>query len=139
LPGTYAPGKRQELTLAATEGTAAARARPPAGSTRAIAAASTRAIAAELGVAQATVHYTFGTKEDLYRAVMEQLTHDLVGQVAKWAPTDFRVRGDGRLAGRRPVAYRARAADQPRAAQRADDAGAADPQPARGRRRSRRW
>ncbi|MGW2522407.1 TetR/AcrR family transcriptional regulator [Streptomyces sp. NPDC001617] len=53
-----------------------------------VAAGSTRAIAAELGVAQATVHYTFGTKEDLYRAVMEQLTHDPVGQVAKWAPTD---------------------------------------------------
>ncbi|SDP54125.1 transcriptional regulator, TetR family [Streptomyces sp. cf386] len=53
-----------------------------------VAAGSTRAIAAELGVAQATVHYTFGTKEDLYRAVMEQLTHDLVTQVKAWAPTD---------------------------------------------------
>lgn len=53
-----------------------------------VAAGSTRAIAAELGVAQATVHYTFGTKEDLYRAVMEQLTHDLITQVGRSAPTD---------------------------------------------------
>lgn len=53
-----------------------------------VAAGSTRAIAAELGVAQATVHYTFGTKEELYRAVMEQLTHDLVDQVTQAAPTD---------------------------------------------------
>jgi AcrR family transcriptional regulator len=53
-----------------------------------VAAGSTRAIAAELGVAQATVHYTFGTKEDLYRAVMEQLTEDLVAQVERAAPTD---------------------------------------------------
>ncbi|MDC0773523.1 TetR/AcrR family transcriptional regulator [Streptomyces sp. HD] len=53
-----------------------------------VAAGSTRAIAAELGVAQATVHYTFGTKEDLYRAVMEQLTENLVAQVERTAPTD---------------------------------------------------
>ncbi|MDX3519988.1 TetR/AcrR family transcriptional regulator [Streptomyces scabiei] len=53
-----------------------------------VAAGSTRAIAAELGVAQATVHYTFGTKEDLYRAVMEQLTHDLISQVQAAAPSD---------------------------------------------------
>ncbi|WP_416966845.1 TetR/AcrR family transcriptional regulator [Streptomyces sp. 4F14] len=53
-----------------------------------IAAGSTRAIAAELGVAQATVHYTFGTKEDLYRSVMEQLTADLVTQVERAAPED---------------------------------------------------
>ncbi|WP_333738397.1 TetR/AcrR family transcriptional regulator [Streptomyces sp. IBSBF 2806] len=53
-----------------------------------VAAGSTRAIAAELGVAQATVHYTFGTKEELYRAVMEQLTHDLVDQVTRATPTD---------------------------------------------------
>lgn len=53
-----------------------------------VAAGSTRAIAAELGVAQATVHYTFGTKEDLYRAVMEQLTHDLVAHVKESAPDD---------------------------------------------------
>ncbi|WEH13051.1 TetR/AcrR family transcriptional regulator [Streptomyces sp. VNUA24] len=51
-----------------------------------VAAGSTRAIAAELGVAQATVHYTFGTKEDLYRAVMEQLTHDLIEQVEGAVP-----------------------------------------------------
>ena len=53
-----------------------------------VAAGSTRAIAAELGVAQATVHYTFGTKEDLYRAVMEQLTHDLIAQVEGAAQAD---------------------------------------------------
>ncbi|MFD4560875.1 TetR/AcrR family transcriptional regulator [Streptomyces sp. NPDC058469] len=53
-----------------------------------VAAGSTRAIAAELGVAQATVHYTFGTKEGLYRAVMEQLTQDLVAQVERAAPAD---------------------------------------------------
>lgn len=53
-----------------------------------VAAGSTRAIAAELGVAQATVHYTFGTKEELYRAVMEQLTRDLSDQVTRAAPTD---------------------------------------------------
>ncbi len=53
-----------------------------------VAAGSTRAIAAELGVAQATVHYTFGTKEDLYRAVMERLTHDLIAQVERAAPAD---------------------------------------------------
>jgi AcrR family transcriptional regulator len=51
-----------------------------------VAAGSTRAIAAELGVAQATVHYTFGTKEELYRAVLEQLTQDLVAQVERVAP-----------------------------------------------------
>ncbi|MCX4911232.1 TetR/AcrR family transcriptional regulator [Streptomyces sp. NBC_00878] len=53
-----------------------------------VAAGSTRAIAAELGVAQATVHYTFGTKEGLYRAVMEQLTQDLVAQVERAAPAE---------------------------------------------------
>jgi AcrR family transcriptional regulator len=42
---------------------------------------STRAIAAEAGVAQALVHYIFGSKEELYRAVIEQLTRDLVDQV----------------------------------------------------------
>ncbi|MDO0916599.1 helix-turn-helix domain-containing protein [Streptomyces sp. DT2A-34] len=53
-----------------------------------IAAGSTRAIATELGVAQATVHYTFGTKEGLYRAVMEQLTDELVARVKRAAPND---------------------------------------------------
>lgn len=52
-----------------------------------VAAGSTRAIAAELGVAQATVRYTFGTKEGLYRAVMEQLTQDLIAQVEAAEPT----------------------------------------------------
>jgi AcrR family transcriptional regulator len=53
-----------------------------------VAAGSTRAIATELGVAQATVHYTFGTKEELYRAVMEQLTAELVAQVEQAVPQD---------------------------------------------------
>jgi AcrR family transcriptional regulator len=53
-----------------------------------VAAGSTRAIAAELGVAQATVHYTFGTKEDLYRAVIEHLTQELVERVRQAAPAD---------------------------------------------------
>ncbi|MER6911349.1 TetR/AcrR family transcriptional regulator [Streptomyces sp. NPDC000594] len=50
-----------------------------------VAAGSTRAIAAELGVAQATVHYTFGTKADLYRAVMESLTEELMAGVRRAA------------------------------------------------------
>ncbi|WP_316526529.1 TetR/AcrR family transcriptional regulator [Kitasatospora brasiliensis] len=53
-----------------------------------VAAGSTRAIAAELGVAQATVHYTFGTKKDLYRAVVEQLTADFVDSVRAVDPGD---------------------------------------------------
>jgi AcrR family transcriptional regulator len=53
-----------------------------------VSAGSTRAIATELGVAQATVHYTFGTKEGLYRAVMEQLTADLLAQVEQAVPED---------------------------------------------------
>ncbi|MZF86030.1 TetR/AcrR family transcriptional regulator [Streptomyces sp. SID5643] len=51
-----------------------------------VAAGSTRAIAAELGVAQATVHYTFGTKEDLYRAVIQHLTQEMENQVRQAAP-----------------------------------------------------
>jgi AcrR family transcriptional regulator len=51
-----------------------------------VAAGSTRAIAAELGVAQATVHYTFGTKEGLYRAVMEKLAAELVSKVEQATP-----------------------------------------------------
>ncbi|MFF7848069.1 TetR/AcrR family transcriptional regulator [Streptomyces sp. NPDC007910] len=53
-----------------------------------VAAGSTRAIAAELGVAQTTVHYTFGSKEDLYRAVMDQITDELVARVQRAAPAD---------------------------------------------------
>ncbi|GAA2780764.1 TetR/AcrR family transcriptional regulator [Crossiella cryophila] len=53
-----------------------------------IAAGSTRAIATELGVAQATVHYTFGTKEGLYRAVLEQVTLDLIERVRQAVPAD---------------------------------------------------
>lgn len=44
-------------------------------------AASTRAVAAELGVAQATVHYVFGSREEMYRAVIMKLTDDLVAYV----------------------------------------------------------
>lgn len=51
-----------------------------------VAAGSTRAIAAELGVAQATVHYTFGAKKDLYRAVVEQLTAEFIAHVRNSAP-----------------------------------------------------
>ncbi|MBP2479414.1 AcrR family transcriptional regulator [Crossiella equi] len=51
-----------------------------------IAAGSTRAIATELGVAQATVHYTFGTKEGLYQAVLTQVTSTLVDHVRQAAP-----------------------------------------------------
>ncbi|MCZ1014202.1 TetR/AcrR family transcriptional regulator [Streptomyces noursei] len=51
-----------------------------------VAAGSTRAIAAELGVAQTTVHYTFGTKEDLYQAVIDQIAEDLIEQVEQAAP-----------------------------------------------------
>jgi AcrR family transcriptional regulator len=46
-----------------------------------VAAASTRAIAAELGIAQAMVHYVYGSKDELYRAVIEQLTADVTEQV----------------------------------------------------------
>ncbi|MFJ5725997.1 TetR/AcrR family transcriptional regulator [Streptomyces sp. NPDC093149] len=46
-----------------------------------VAAGSTRAIASELGVAQATVHYTFGAKADLYRAVLESLAEGMVARV----------------------------------------------------------
>ncbi|OLT31972.1 hypothetical protein BJF84_15655 [Rhodococcus sp. CUA-806] len=45
------------------------------------AAGSTRAIAKELGVPQATLHYVFGSKEELYRAVITALTDELVGFV----------------------------------------------------------
>ncbi|MEU7046610.1 TetR/AcrR family transcriptional regulator [Streptomyces varsoviensis] len=58
-----------------------------------VGAGSTRAIAAELGVAQATVHYTFGTKEDLYRAVMDQITDELVAQVRLSAPENASFEG----------------------------------------------
>jgi AcrR family transcriptional regulator len=47
-----------------------------------VAAASTRAIAAELGIAQAMVHYLYGSKDELYRAVIERLSRDL----AEWLP-----------------------------------------------------
>jgi AcrR family transcriptional regulator len=43
-----------------------------------VAAASTRRIAAEAGVAQATIHYVFGTKTELYRSVIEAVTSNLV-------------------------------------------------------------
>src|SRR5262245_21963583 len=46
-----------------------------------VSAASTRRIAAEAGVAQATIHYVFGTKTELYRAVLEEASANLVGAV----------------------------------------------------------
>lgn len=51
-----------------------------------VAAASTRAVAAELGVAQATVHYVFGSKEELYKAVIEELTREVVDYVREASP-----------------------------------------------------
>lgn len=80
-----------------------------------VAVGSTRAIAAELGVAQATVRYTFGTKEDLYRAVMDQLIADMIAQVEGAAPqeADF---GETIAALANPVAQRARGVDQLRTA-----------------------
>ncbi|MET7567976.1 TetR family transcriptional regulator [Streptomyces sp. NPDC005492] len=54
-----------------------------------ISAGSTRAVAAELGVAQATVHYTFGTKQELYRAVLEELTRSQVAQVEQVVPAEL--------------------------------------------------
>jgi AcrR family transcriptional regulator len=52
-----------------------------------VAAASTRAIAAELGIAQAMVHYTYGSKDQLYRAVIEQLTADVSEHVREADPS----------------------------------------------------
>ncbi|MFI6365231.1 TetR/AcrR family transcriptional regulator [Nocardia sp. NPDC050630] len=77
-----APQRRAQLITAAIE--LLMREGPSAG--------STRAIAAEIGVPQATVHYVFGTKEELYRAVIRQLTNDLVEYVRSVeipAATDF--------------------------------------------------
>jgi AcrR family transcriptional regulator len=59
-----------------------------------VAGASTRAIAAELGIAQAMVHYCFGTKDELHRAVIEQVTADVTAQIVAREPVpedaDFR-------------------------------------------------
>jgi AcrR family transcriptional regulator len=46
-----------------------------------VAAASTRRVAAEAGVAQATIHYVFGTKTELYRAVLQTASANLVRAV----------------------------------------------------------
>src|SRR3954451_7534772 len=46
-----------------------------------VAAASTRRIAAEAGGAQATIHYVFGTKTELFRAVLEAASANLVHAV----------------------------------------------------------
>src|SRR4051794_20807284 len=46
-----------------------------------VAAATTRRVAAEAGVAQATIHYVFGTKTELYRAVLETVSENLVRAV----------------------------------------------------------
>jgi AcrR family transcriptional regulator len=59
-----------------------------------VAAGSTRAIAAELGIAQAMVHYVYGSKDELFRAVIEQLTTDVSARVRDRVETppdaDFR-------------------------------------------------
>ncbi|MFY7070454.1 TetR/AcrR family transcriptional regulator [Nocardiopsis changdeensis] len=49
------------------------------------AAGSTRAVAAELGVAQMTVHYVFGSKAEFTRAVFEELGRRIVDQVRPFA------------------------------------------------------
>ena len=46
-----------------------------------VGAASTRRVAAEAGVAQATIHYVFGTKTELYRGVLEAVSANLVTAV----------------------------------------------------------
>ncbi|MFL1375907.1 MULTISPECIES: TetR/AcrR family transcriptional regulator [unclassified Nocardiopsis] len=46
-----------------------------------VAAGSTRAVAAELGVAQMTVHYVFGSKAEFTRAVFEELGRRIIDQV----------------------------------------------------------
>jgi AcrR family transcriptional regulator len=46
-----------------------------------VGAASTRRVAAEAGVAQATIHYVFGTKTELYRGVLEAVSENLVKAV----------------------------------------------------------
>ena len=46
-----------------------------------VAAASTRRVAAEAGVAQAMVHYVFGTKTELFRAALEEMSDNLVRAV----------------------------------------------------------
>ncbi|MFI6299734.1 TetR/AcrR family transcriptional regulator [Nonomuraea sp. NPDC050790] len=51
-----------------------------------VAAGSTRAIAAEAGVAQAMVHYTFGSKQELYRLVLEDLGDTLLKRVLAATP-----------------------------------------------------
>lgn len=55
-----------------------------------VGAASTRAVAAELGVAQMTVHYVFGSKQELYRAVLEQLSQEVLDGVRKAPASDAR-------------------------------------------------
>jgi AcrR family transcriptional regulator len=59
-----------------------------------VAAASTRAIAAELGIAQPMVNYVYGSKDELYRAVILQLTADVTAEVKRRAvvppEADFR-------------------------------------------------
>jgi AcrR family transcriptional regulator len=49
-------------------------------------AGSTRAVAAELGVAQATVHYAFRSKQELQGAVLVALSQSIVGEVEQAAP-----------------------------------------------------
>lgn len=77
-----APERREQLVRAAID--LLMRSGPAAG--------STRAIAKELGVPQATLHYVFGSKEELYRAVIVELTDEFVGYVRAVevpAGTDF--------------------------------------------------
>jgi AcrR family transcriptional regulator len=52
-----------------------------------VAAASTRAIAAELGIAQPMVNYVYGSKDELYRAVIERITAEVTVRVRERAPS----------------------------------------------------
>jgi AcrR family transcriptional regulator len=51
-----------------------------------VASASTRAIAAELGIAQAMVHYVFGTKDELYAGVIQQVTAEVTAKIRERQP-----------------------------------------------------
>ncbi|GAB3276678.1 hypothetical protein GCM10027456_67890 [Kineosporia babensis] len=51
-----------------------------------VAAATTRAVATELGVGQATIHYAFGSKHELHKAVLLAVTQEILSDVQAAAP-----------------------------------------------------
>lgn len=57
-----------------------------------VAAGSTRAVAAEIGVAQMTVHYVFGSKAEFTREILRELSRRVLEQVR---PTAEAARGSG--------------------------------------------